>query len=86
MNAPTVGPSGAGIEAKVLDFLEEMVECMSGFQGVPERRCQQHLTQERFCTEVVEVVRSFLIPTKEQPEIIGKTGVSVEVTHDSAFW
>ena len=76
MNAPTVGPSGTGVKAKVLDLLEQMVECMAGFQGVPERRCQQHLTQELFCTEVVKVSRSVLVPAKELPEIIGKTGVS----------
>ena len=86
MNAPTVGPSGAGIKAKVLDLLEQMIECVAGLQRVPERRCQQHLTQECFCTEVIKVSRSNSIPAKELPEIVGKTGVPVEVTHDSAFW
>lgn len=76
MNAPTVRPSVAGIEAKVLDLHEQMVECMAGFQGVPERRCQQHLTQESFCTEVIKVSRSVLVPAKDLPEIIGETGVS----------
>jgi hypothetical protein len=86
MNAPTGRPSGAGVEANVLDLLEKMVERVAGLQGVPEWRGQQHLSEERFCSEVVEVSRSVLVPTKEQPEIIGKTGVPVEVTHDSAFW
>jgi hypothetical protein len=35
---------------------------------------------------VVEVTRSNSIPAKELPQVIGKTGVAVPVTHDSAFW
>lgn len=86
------GATGVVVLTKFPNFHEQMVVRVAGLQRVPERRCQQHLAQELFCTEVVKVACSVSVPTKQlgqvvrvalmaapSTQLLGKTPTAVDV-------
>ena len=58
-----------------------MIERVTGLQGVPEGRCQEHPAEEYFRSEVVEVSRPVLVPAEQLGQVVRVALMVAPCTH-----